>query len=361
MRLVISGYYGFRNAGDEAILAALLQGLRERFPDAALCVLSADPQETAARHGVATAQRWSAREVWRALGAADALIQGGGGLLQDTTSVRSPLYYLGVLRLARLRRVPAMVFAQGLGPLRGGLLRRLTARELTRVAAITVRDERSLEELTALGVSRPQAALAADPAVLLRPAPGNIEASLAAAGVEAGAPRALLALRPWPGAERAVAACAALAGRLADHHGLQVVAAPFQAPQDVELAGALAAAEPCVRILPPLADPAELVAHVAAARLVVTMRLHGLIFAASQAVPAVGISYDPKLDAFAARARRHVIRLEDCTADVLIEPAEQALDEAETGVDARRATARELRQAAEVSFRALAEVLSGKM
>jgi polysaccharide pyruvyl transferase WcaK-like protein len=101
-RAVISGYYGFGNVGDEAILAGLLQGFRELAPEATLTVLSGDPAATEAEHGVPAWPR-GVRHAASAIRQADLLVSGGGGLLQDATSWRSPLYYLWVLQMARKR------------------------------------------------------------------------------------------------------------------------------------------------------------------------------------------------------------------------------------------------------------------
>lgn len=350
MKLLISGYYGFGNAGDEAVLAALVQELRRRLPEAQLCVLSGAPAATRALHGVEALQRWSAREVWRSLRSCRLLIQGGGGLLQDVTSKVSPVYYLGILRLARLRRVPAMVFAQGIGPLHTPFLQRLAAAELRRTAAICVRDQASADLLARWGVRHPAPRVVADPALLLEPlVPPDRPA----------APYALLTVRQWPQVEGAVVAFRALAAHLVADHGLGVCVVPFQEPADLAVCRAVADGLESVQVTEGLGHPGRYVGLVAGARLVVSLRLHGLIFAAAQAVPALGVSYDPKLDAFAARAGQPVVPLGECEASRLIAAADGLLAQADARAQERQAAARTLREAAEVSFECLEGLLQG--
>ena len=115
MRALLSGYYGFGNLGDEALLEVIVERTRRRFPSTQLEVLSATPQTTAARYGIAAVQRWDWREIRSAIGRADVVISGGGGLLQDATSLRSLLYYAAILREAIRARRKTMVFAQSIG------------------------------------------------------------------------------------------------------------------------------------------------------------------------------------------------------------------------------------------------------
>ncbi len=365
MRFLISGYYGFNNAGDEAVLAAVLEGLQRRFPGSEAQVLSGAPEVTRRLHGVEARPRWSARAIWRALGEADLLLQGGGGLLQDATSRASSVYYLGILRLSRLRRVPAVILAQGVGPLRTPALRRLTRREFSHAAAVTVRDQRSVDELAAMGLRQPAPVLTADPALLLQPRPAEAQQRLQELGLAPEAPRLVLAPRAWPGArselralraEAAFSAWRGLAEEAGPRLGLEVLVLPFQEPDDLALAAAVADGLPHAHLLSGVGHPGELVAHVAGARLVVAMRLHGLIFAAAQAVPAVGVSYDPKVAAFGERAGQTVLALGDCRPERLLAEAERALAEADGDAQRRRSVAEALKAQAEGTFEVLAGV-----
>ncbi|MGB9860036.1 MAG: polysaccharide pyruvyl transferase family protein, partial [Moorellaceae bacterium] len=106
VQVLFSGYYGFGNAGDEAILYSMVQTFRALAPEVEIAVLSHDPAATEKWLSVKAVNRWRPGEVVQAIRRADLFISGGGSLLQDVTGPRSLLYYLGVLETARLLRRP---------------------------------------------------------------------------------------------------------------------------------------------------------------------------------------------------------------------------------------------------------------
>ena len=356
MRLLISGYYGFDNLGDEAILAALLQELRVRHPDWTPVVLSDKPAATEALYGTPSAERDSLLMLWEEMGRADLLISGGGGLLQNVTSQLSLVYYLSLLELARLRGTPYVILGQGLGPFCGPGVRRALRRYLGRAEAVVVRDADSLRLVESLGLTRPLVRKSADLALLLKPAgEATAEALLTALGLASGEPAVGLTMRGWGGKEpweAAVELCDHFQGAL----GVRCVLLPFQ-PEDRALAWKIAAAcrqEPLVLDAPLL--PAEMLSVIGRLGLLVTMRLHGLIFAAAQETPALGLAYDPKVYAFATEAGQKVLPLDEVTGQRLRVMAEEAWQARDQLTVARAEAARRLRQAAEVNFTALDEI-----
>src|SRR5574344_2548048 len=125
-KIVISGYYGFNNAGDEAMLTAIVESLRKLEPEVALTVISGNPTETKTKYNVESIYRFDAPQILTALKNTDLLVSGGGSLLQDVTSKKSLLYYLTVIAAAKHFGKKVMFFAQGIGPIRCGFLRTLT-------------------------------------------------------------------------------------------------------------------------------------------------------------------------------------------------------------------------------------------
>lgn len=288
MRIVISGYYGFGNVGDEAVLAAMLAALRPRIPSAEFTVLSADPEATQALHSVKAVARGSARTV-AALAGADLFLSGGGGLIQDVTSARSALYYLTVLGLATVLSRRTMIFAQGIGPVRRRWIRALTRGVLDRVHVISVRDEDSQRVVQELGVRRP-ALVVADPVFALEPAPADQMRNLLGGSRR---PRIGLAPRPWGGIDYRVPLIDAVKS-LRDEIDAEVVVLAFHPQRDLALCDAIARA--LNGTLASGASPREMMALIGSLNLLVSVRLHALICAVAMGVAPVGLSYDPKVD-----------------------------------------------------------------
>jgi polysaccharide pyruvyl transferase CsaB len=227
MGILIAGYYGYRNWGDEGSLATLLQVL----PRESVWVLSGDPPFTEATYGVRALPRMELRTVRRAVRESDALILGGGSLLQDATSLRSLLYYLALIRWGLRAHGRVLLVGQGVGPLRRRLGRRLAAHLLQRVPFLSVRDADSARLLASLGVSG--ATVDADLTWALESQPAHV-------AMEAGARWVGLAPRLW--ADAPVSQAFADLCRRLHAEGYQALLIPMQETQDRALCEAIAAA-----------------------------------------------------------------------------------------------------------------------
>ena len=274
MKVLINGYYGFGNLGDEALLSGLVGGLKARGHH--VTVLSYNPAETRRLHGAEAASR---KSLLPTLLRHDALLSGGGGLLQDKTSARSLQYYLGVLRLAKALGKRTIVYGQSVGPL-SETGKRSVARAL-RGVRVAVRDEMSHKLLHTLGV---EARLVADAALLLE-LPHT-----------APPPDAPVLLAPRGGYPVVTEALGALAARL-EAQGVRVAALALQAAEDAPHLEMMKRAAPGLELSHP-ATPEEALSHIANASYVVSARLHGLILAAVAGRPFCGVVYDPKVAAF---------------------------------------------------------------
>ncbi len=299
MKLVVSGYYGFGNAGDEAMLAAVVQHLREVVPDVDIVALSQAPEVTRRMHGIGAAKRTSLRQVAREIAGADLFISGSGSLLQDVTSFRSLAYYLGLVAMARLMGKPVFFYSQGVGPLGSPWSRLLVRLVANRATAITVRDEPSCELLRAVGVRRPPIEVTSDPVFGL-----DLDASarrgreiLACEGIPVSSPIVVVSVRPWDAGSGHLEAAALAADQAAGSLGATVVYVPFYKPGDVVASrAAVELMRERSHVLEGDYSPKEIASIVSDADLVIAMRYHALVFAVAAATPFVAVSYDPKID-----------------------------------------------------------------
>lgn len=149
-KILISGYYGFDNFGDEAILGVLVNKLFEHKTQ--VRVLSKNPNKTAKLYGVKSTLFFYLAQVIFRIKECDVLISGGGSLLQDVTSLKSLLYYLWVINTALFFKKKVIIFAQGIGPINNPIGRFLTKQALKKCSLVTVRDEKSLFLLRGWGI-----------------------------------------------------------------------------------------------------------------------------------------------------------------------------------------------------------------
>lgn len=298
---LICGAYGLGNAGDDAILQAILQQVRTLVPNEEITVLSRNPKETASAHGVRALHMFNIPGFLRAARSAKLYINGGGNLIQDVTSRRSLWYYLYTLGAAKRRGCSVLMYGCGIGPIVHEKDLPITRRILNnRVDVITLRDPDSLEDLKEMGVTRPQVILTADPALCLPKASDEaVEAVLSQAGIPAGSRCIAFALRNWKGFPERASMFAAAARYAYETHGLIPVFLSVENRQDPtanRLAGE--GLEIPHYYLDDIGPVETMIGVLARMEAVVSMRLHALIFAAGQGVPLAGVVYDPKVSAF---------------------------------------------------------------
>lgn len=352
--LLLSGWYGGGNVGDEAILAALLQMVRDERPDLAVAALSVDPGYTAAAHGLRAIPRQPLAALL-AIRRCTGFALGGGGTVQDVTSVYNLPSFLIYPLLAKRLGKRVVWSGVGVGPLRTRLGRRLAWLAGQQADAISVRDEASATLLRGIGVAAAKVRVTADPALHLRPQTGpGVLKLIANSGIHRGGAEsdgldalhvtqpgsvlegrrplvvfavrrpldpALHGLRPgyllpvslrerfhsWSAAgQKLYTETTAKLAQLADYWaglGADVLFIPFD-PVDALVNAAVIAQMRQPGAAHQLAGrhhPAVVMGVVNRADVVVAMRLHALIFAAACGKPALAVSYDRKVSSFMAQ------------------------------------------------------------
>ena len=299
--VVICGSYGRSNAGDDAILQAILQEMHSIDPHMPITVISKNPGETRLSYRVPAVGRMSIPAWRRAMKHAKLYINGGGSLIQDVTSRRSLWYYLYNIRTAKKLGCQVQMYGCGIGPVTRQSMRDLSSRILNRyVDIITLREPDSQAELAAMNVTKPQILLTADPALTLSPASDDvIDSAMLAAGIPADGRYICFALRNWKGFSQKAPFFARAAEYAWNTYGLTPIFLSVQRQQD-PAAAELAAKTITVPhyFLQDNGNAGTLIGILSRMQAVVSMRLHALVFAAGQGIPLAGVVYDPKVSAF---------------------------------------------------------------
>ena len=357
--IVICGAYGRGNAGDDAILKAIVQEMRALDPERTICVMSRRPRETRLIYRTGAIYTFNVFAVLRQFRRAALYINGGGSLMQDVTSTRSIWYYCYTLRAAKKRGCKVMMYGCGIGPINRAGNRKMAARIIDRsVDRITLRDDNSRALLAEMGVTRPDIRVSADPTIILDPAPREVvNLALEQSGIDPAGRYIGFGLRHWKGLDAALPEIAAAANYAYEKHGLIPVFVPIEFPSDLTPAERVGALLRCpwhaVRTRQPIEVTIGILARMKA---VVGIRLHSLMFSAGQGVPVVGMSYDIKVDGFLKYIGSHTcLQLRSVRADDLC----RLIDECVSGAldEEVRRTAAMLREREHENVRGAARLL----
>ena len=298
----IGGYAGCGNLGDDAILQAYLGSLT-RAERRKTAVLSGCPSWDRRRFGVTCVNRKNPFAVALCLLQSSRFLLGGGSLLQNGTGNLSLLYYLGLLRLARLCGCKTQLLAGGVGPLRGAWAMMAAARELKRCDGIQLRDARSKAYLIEWGISSDALTVGEDPAANL-PLPDALRRTflLQEVGLSDDVSYFCVVLRdPSSQNRNCLHMIAAVIRLFSEQQKLTPVFLIFDKKHDQRVTSWM-----CRRTngkIANLREASDALSLISGCRCLLSMRLHALIFAAKSETLAVGVSpndAEPKLQSFCA-------------------------------------------------------------
>jgi polysaccharide pyruvyl transferase CsaB len=320
-RILIAGYYGYGNLGDEAILDGLLTGFRRHDASLDFTVVAGDTAAAERDHHV-TAIPWeSINGIISSASESDLVILGGGGLFHDywevDTDTRLTPFHEGLSRYSAIPLVsalvnkPCMILGVGVGPLRTEQSRQLTRSCFGLASEWTVRDVGSLRWLQQAGLlSHRQGthrSVSADPAILSDAAIGTNNEIPDSSGASGGHNYVLVALRQWEfcaqGASWEVEMAAAL-DLIYTSLGLSSVFVPFQSnirmsdTDDRSVARRIRARMEFgdeTTLLDPPANQEQVRDLIQHSRIVLAMRMHAALMAGAHGKPTVALAYDPKV------------------------------------------------------------------
>lgn len=304
-KIMISGYYGFNNTGDEAILKSMVRAFKEKIPQVKITVLSRNPLQTSQTYKVKAVNRLYLINIICCLRDTNLFISGGGGLLQDSTGKGwSILYYLGLILVAKIVKIPVMIYAQGIGPVNNQVNKKLMKWILNKVELITVRDNSSKELLENLGVVKPSIYVNSDPVFLLKRRSINYIIDRYPYIQElinsTNRPLVGVSVREYrsngPDLKRIFAQAA---DYLIENYKVKIIFLPFKFDEDVHISEEiLSLMKNQADVLKIKLEPEELLSLLSRLSLMVGVRLHSIIFSSMANIPFIAFDYDPKVKYF---------------------------------------------------------------
>lgn len=295
-KILLSGYFGFDNLGDEAILYSMIKKFKE-IEDIEIIVLSSNPQKTMNKFGVKAVDRMKLSAVFKEIKRCDLFISGGGSLLQDITSKRSVYYYLALIFIAKIIfNKKVMIYSQGIGPLNDEKNRKNVASLFNKLDLINVRDEDSKVELQKMGVQK-EIFVTADTVFTIDDVSTEFgNEKIKELGIS-DKKIVGISVRKWKDYDEKIISNIKKFIDSADEK-FHFVLLPFHRSGDLEISKKII--EECksqnVSLLEEELNEIEMLSVIKNTDIMLSMRLHGVIFASVCHSYPIFISYDPKLD-----------------------------------------------------------------
>ena len=357
--VVLSGYYGFNNSGDDALLMAILRDIRTVMPETRFLLLTKKPKLGKEHCMVDTVHRFRPIKLYRALKSSKLLLSGGGSLIQDATSAKSLYYYLFVMNLAKKVGCKVFAYANGIGPVRNEHVKMVRS-VLCKADKITLREQMSAKEFERICQGVPYE-VTADPAVGLQVKNNTLFNILEKEGIKE---KKLLgvSVRAWTENDpHFLEKVSRTIKGACEKYGFYPVFIPMKYPGDIKISRELCDAVGKGYVIGKQYGVEDMVSFISSCTMVLGMRLHTLIFAVGNQIPCIGISYDPKIDGFMEYVGQKKFLSASCfdekTAKTYIE---EIMENYESECDYLRKKSEEMKHLAFKNAEIAAEMINGE-
>ncbi len=320
-KYVISGYYGYKNSGDDALLSSVIRDIKEINEYNQIFILSKNHSHYEFEK-VELVNRFSIIDAIRYIRKSDVLIMGGGSLLQDTTSNRSLYYYLSIIFMGNFFKKKTYLYSNGVGPISGSFNRYITAKVLNKVSVITFRDKESYELVKQIGVNRPELIVTADSVF-------SLDYSV---GFKKKEKKVAFVVRNWEHSDEFCERIAQYGDYIAEKLGYEIVFVPLKNPDDILVSQKVASLMFSTSKIEILDNVKDIVQFFASCYFTVSMRFHGVIYSSIASTPAIGISYDKKVDSICEMLDLSYVKVENIDEENLEKMTDDILDNYEKRV-----------------------------
>jgi polysaccharide pyruvyl transferase CsaB len=282
-KIVLAGYYGYNNAGDDLLLKSIISGLQKNICNVKAFVLSRKKNSVDISGKTAFVNRYNPFSIIYHILICNALIMGGGSLLQDVSGVFTIYYYFILMFTAKLFGKKLIIFNQGIGPINHKINRRIAKLIFLITDLIIVRDEYSKDFISELTNNKKSAFLGADVVFdyipfnekLNRPQQGNL--------MKVG-----FSVRDWK--QFPVKENISDIAKYLCEKGWSCYNIPFHYPDDIIVSDSLDELS--------WETPESIGNVINGLDILIGMRLHSIILGVLNNIRVIAIDYDPKVKSF---------------------------------------------------------------
>ncbi len=308
VKFLVTGYYGFLNSGDDAILLSMCEDIESLNVETKTTILSNSPVSTEEEYPANAVYRFNLYYVIREILKCDILLMGGGSLLQDKTSTRSLLYYLSILVLAKVFGKKTMIYANGIGPISKPTNRKITKTILNHVNLITIRETLSLQELYDMGVENKNIKLTADPVFNLNIKESNVDDIIKENDIDMSKDFVTILFRTWKAKEDYIEKMARICDHIVANKNMNVVFIPMKYPADIVVAEKISEQmSQKSYVIKSKLNVYQIIKLISMSKISLSMRLHALLYSALKNIPMIGFTYDPKVEYFLKELKMYSI------------------------------------------------------
>jgi len=292
--IMICGYYGRHNLGDDMALKALIDNAENVNKAKRLLLLTANTEYIPHGNIERCIHRFDIPKIIKYLKQTKMFLLGSGSILQDATSSRSIFYYLFVLKQALFANCATMLYSNGIGPINNFKNKKSTVKLLNKVNMITVRDRKSLVYLRSIGVDNENIEITADETFTLKNAETHDKKYL-----KEDKKYLCINLREIGISNTFCDNFVKFIDTIANKYGYIPVLLPMHYSQDMHILSRISSMLECEHILIDEKLPHEQVLSILSqCEMAIIERLHAVIFSCIYSKPFLAVNYDPKILSF---------------------------------------------------------------
>lgn len=301
---LVFGYIGFNNSGDDAIFDIFSKLFLKYYPKSNITVLSNLSDKILSSDRIKHVYGFNIFKIMREIKKNQIIIANGGSLLQDSTSSRSLYYYLSIIWFAKLHNKRVVMLANGLGPINKNFNRKLVKNIVNKVDLITFRDNESHELAKELGICHPEMEVTADMVFNYKDMQkiDVFNEILTKEGIPTDKKIIGVMIRPWGSNDKYIFDIAKLCDKLIDEKNVNILFIPMQKTKRIN--DMLTSQEVInemsnkAYILKDAYNYEEISSIISKMEVIISMRLHSIIYSLISGVPVYGLAYQPKVKSY---------------------------------------------------------------